>query len=65
MKDLNKAVADGSLEADEYLLLAAYRSCNQRHKTAVRLFCARLSSLDSSQITDLTNVISLNRYRQG
>lgn len=54
----------GRLNADELLLILAYRRCDPRRKEAVRTFTNAMSSCDEEpQKQDPAEVIHISRYR--
>ena len=59
-----EAVVVGGVSADEWLLLIAYRGCNDRRKNAVRTFTQKLSGMTSSEMQDdiPANVVQLANY---
>lgn len=54
----------GRLDADELLLILAYRRCDPRRKEAVRTFTNAMSSgVEEPQKQDPAEVINISRYR--
>jgi hypothetical protein len=56
----------GRLDADELLLILAYRRCEPRRKEAVRTFTNAMSSggEEDAQNQDPAVVIQISRFRQ-